>query len=170
MGITIHYQGRIAPKMKAREVWIYASLISKEKGWKCTELSESEGTAILPQNDGDGITYTGKLASFVIEPHEHCEPLAFQITQDGYFHNWCKTQFAPMEIHQGVVDFFRQMKKKFGELVIQDEGGFWESNDAQALEDRIIKCFMEIQNSKDEDPTYYGPVKSEDGRITDLMK
>jgi hypothetical protein len=170
MGITIHFQGRVSPKVKTREVWIYASLIAKEKNWDCTELSESEGTFTLSQLDDEPIAYTGKLSSFTIEPHEHCEPLIFQITQDGYFHNWCKTQFAPLEIHMGIVAFFHDMKKKFSELIIQDEGGYWESGDAEALEQRIIKCFLEMQKTKDEDPEYYGPTKSEDGRITDLVK
>lgn len=170
MGISIHYQGRVSPSVKTREVWIYASLICKEKGWSITDMVETDGPAILEQQDGEEISYTGKLCTFAIGLHEHCEPLLFQITHEGYFRNWCKTQFAPLEIHKDVVDFFHQMKKKFSELIIQDEGGFWESNDAEALEARIIKCFMEMQNTKDEDPDLYGPVKSENGRITDLMK
>jgi hypothetical protein len=170
MGITIHYQGRVAPKVKNREIWIYASLICKEKQWPISDMAETEGPAILSQIDGEEIAYDGKLVTFEIQPHEHCEPLLFQITSEGYFRNWCKTQFAPVEIHMGIVDLFHQMKKKFGELVIQDEGGYWESNDAEALEERIITCFLEMQKTKDEDAGYYGPVKSEDGRITDLMK
>jgi hypothetical protein len=70
----------------------------------------------------------------------------------------------------GVVDLFEQCRKKLSELVIQDEGGYWESRNAEALEDRITKCFLEMKKSMDEDPSYYGPVKSEDGRITDLVK
>ena len=169
MGITIHYRGRVNPKLKIKEFYIFASLISKEKGWPITEMMDSDGPAMLAHPDGD-IPYNGKLTMFIIEPHENCEPLAFQITADGYFKNWVKTQFAPLEIHQGVVDFFDQMKIKCSELVIQDESGFWELRDAKVLEDRIVKCYLEIQNSKDEDPEYYGPVKSETGRITDLLK
>ncbi|MDB5105057.1 MAG: hypothetical protein JWP91_2746 [Fibrobacteres bacterium] len=170
MGITLHFHGRIAPKIKPREVWIYATLIGKEKGWPVTDLIETNGTAVLQQHDGEEISYTGKLFSFTMEPHEHCEPVIFQITEEGYFKNWCKTQFAPPEIHIGLVDFFQQMKIKFCELVIQDEGGFWELRDPEVLEERIVKCFLEMQASKDEDPEYYGPVKIEGGRITDLMK
>jgi hypothetical protein len=169
VGITIHYRGRLGPKVRAKEAYILASLICKEKGWEITGLAETEGEALLAHPDGE-IPYSGKLATFAINPHEHCEPLTFQITADGYFKNWCKTQFAPMEIHMGVADFFSQLRIKFGELVIQDEGGYWETRDAKALEDRIIKCFLEMQKTKDEDPEYYGPVKSEDGRITDLVK
>ncbi len=169
MGITIHYRGRVSPKVKTKEFHIYAGLICKEKKWKITDLSETEGDAVLDHPDGE-IPYQGKLSTFVITPHEHCDPVTFQITGDGYFKNWCKTQFAPLEVHVGLVDLFRQVKIKLSELVIQDEGGFWESNNAEALEERIIKCFMEIQKSKEDDPEYYGPVKSENGRITDLMK
>jgi hypothetical protein len=169
MGITIHYHGKLGPKVKAKEAYIMASLISKEKGWECSGLAETDGPALLASPDGES-PYDGKLSTFAINPHEHCEPLTFQITEEGYFKNWCKTQFAPLEIHKGIVDFFVQLRIKFGELVIQDEGGYWETRDEKALEERIIKCFMEMQSTKEEDPEYYGPVKSEDGRITDLVK
>jgi hypothetical protein len=169
MGITIHYHGRLGQKVRPKEAYILASLISKEKGWEITGLAETEGAALLEHPDGES-AYDGKLNTFAITPHEHCERLTFQITEDGYFKNWCKTQFAPLEIHMGIVDLFSQLKIKFGELVIQDEGAYWETRDAKVLEERIVKCFMEMQNSKDEDPELYGPVKSPDGRITDLVK
>ncbi|HKP94856.1 MAG TPA: hypothetical protein VJ385_03765 [Fibrobacteria bacterium] len=169
MGITIHYHGRVNPKLKVKEFYIYAALICKEKKWAVTDLVETEGAQLLDHPE-EAIPYNGKLSTFTIRPHEHCEPLLFQITQEGYFKNWCKSQFAPLEVHMGIVDMFDQVKIKLSELVIQDEGGYWESRNAEALEERIVKCFMEIQNSKEEDPDYYGPVKSEDGRITDLMK
>jgi hypothetical protein len=169
MGITIHYRGRVNPKIRMKEFYILTSLICKEKGWAITGMDETDGPAMLVQKDGE-IPYTGKLVSFTIETHENCEPLQFQITSEGYFNNWCKTQFAPPEVHIGIVDLFAQVKIKLSELVIQDEGGFWESRDRDALEDRMIKCYLEIQKSKEEDPDYYGPVKSENGRITDLMR
>ncbi|MDB5051546.1 MAG: hypothetical protein JWO30_4617 [Fibrobacteres bacterium] len=169
MGITIHYRGRVNPKLRIKEFYIYAGLICKEKDWFITDLTETDGAHVLIHPDGE-IPYNGKLSSFIIEPHEHCEPLHFQITHDGYFKNWCKTQFAPIEVHMGVVDLFSQVKIKLSEMVIQDEGGFWEMRNADELEERMVKCFLEIQKQKDEDATYYGPVKSENGRITDLMK
>jgi hypothetical protein len=169
MGITIHYRGRLGPKVRPKELYILASLICKEKGWEITGLAETDGAALL-QHPEEEIPYNGKLATFAIHPHENCEPLTFQITADGYFKNWCKTQFAPLEVHMGIVDLFNQVRIKFGELVIQDEGGYWETRDAKALEDRIVDCYLEMQKTKDGDPEYYGPVKSEDGRITDLVK
>jgi hypothetical protein len=169
MGITIHYHGRVNPKVRTKEFYLFAGFVCKEKGWAVSDLIETDGKAMLPHPDGD-IPYTGKLSTFRIDPHEHCEPITFQITAEGYFKNWCKTQFAPLEIHMGIVDLFSQCKIKFSELVIQDEGGYWETRDAEALEERIVKCFLEMRKTMDEDPDYHGPVKSEDGRITDLVK
>jgi hypothetical protein len=169
MGITIHYRGRVNPKLKIREFYILAGLFCKEKGWEITDLVETVGGALLDQPDG-GIPYEGRLYSFAITIHENCEPLAFQITSEGYFKNWCKTQFAPPEVHRGIVELFDQVRIKLSELVIQDEGGYWETRDAQALEARIVKCFMEMHKTQEEDPEYYGPVKDEKGRITDLVK
>lgn len=169
MGITIHYRGRVNPKLKIREFYIYSKLICDEKKWAISGMFETEGLAKLVQMDGE-IPYEGKLASFTIETHENCEPVQFQITSEGYFNNWCKTQFAPIEVHIGLVDYFAQVKIKLSELVIQDEGGFWESRDKEALEDRIVACYLEMQKSKDDDSGYYGPVKSDNGRITDLVK
>jgi hypothetical protein len=169
MGITIHYRGRVNPKLKIKEFYIYCKLICDEKKWSISSMEETSGPALLIQMDGE-IPYDGKLVSFAIDAHENCEPVQFQITSEGYFNNWCKTQFAPLEIHMGIVDMFAQVKIKLAELVIRDEGGYWETRDAGALEERIVDCYLEIQKSKDEDPEYYGPVKSENGRITDLLK
>ena len=82
MGITIHYRGKLGQKVKARELYIFASLICKEKGWEISGFAETEGEAMLEHPDGE-IPYTGKLSTFAIRPHEHCEPLTFQITADG---------------------------------------------------------------------------------------
>ena len=169
MGITIHYHGRMNPKVRVREFYILASLICKEKGWDITGLAETDGTAMLQDPDGE-TPYAGILHTFAINPHEHCEPLTFQITAEGYFKNWCKTQFAPLEVHMGIVDMFNQVKIKFSELVIRDEGGYWETRDAKELENRIVQCFLKMQETKENDPEYYGPVKNQEGRITDLVK
>ena len=97
MGITIHYHGRVNPKVRTKEFYLFAGFVCKEKGWAVSDLIETDGKAMLPHPDGD-IPYTGKLSTFRIDPHEHCEPITFQITAEGYFKNWCKTQFAPLEI------------------------------------------------------------------------
>lgn len=169
MGITIHFRGRLGQKVKPKDFYLLAGLVAKEKGWQTSDMYESDGPAML-QHPEEDIPYTGKLTTFIIEPHEHCDPLTFQITAEGYFRNWCKTQFAPFEIHMGIVDLFQQVRIKFGELVIQDQGGYWELRDPKVLEERVIKCYEEMEKAKEEDPDYYGPIKNKNGRIIDLVK
>ncbi|MDQ3001922.1 MAG: hypothetical protein M3Y08_11765 [Fibrobacterota bacterium] len=169
MGITIHYRGRVHPKTPVKQFYILTQLICNEKKWTTTGMAETDGPAILVHLDEE-IPYNGKLTTFSVKTHENCEPLLFQITHEGYFRNWCKTQFAPIEIHKGIVDLFEQVKIKLVELVIEDDGGFWETRDSEVLEERILNCYLAIQKAKEEDPEYYGPIKGEDGRIVDLLK
>jgi hypothetical protein len=154
MGVTIHYQGRVNQKIRLKEFHILSSLICKEHGWEISDMTETEQKGSL----------------FVINPHENCEPLIFRITPEGNFSDHCKTQFAPIEVHKGIVSLFDQVRIKLSQLIIQDEGGYWETRDEEFLQDKIMDCYLAIQKTKEEDPETYGPVKTEDGRIVDLMK
>ena len=69
-----------------------------------------------------------------------------------------------------MVDLFDNLKKRLGELVIEDEGHYWELRSRERLERQIMSCYEEILKAKEEDPAYYGPVKGDDGRITDLAR
>jgi hypothetical protein len=154
MGITIHFQGRMNPKIKTKEFYILTSLICKENKWEVTDLQETEQKGLI----------------FVVTSHENCELLIFRITPEGYFSDHCKTQFAPIEVHMGIIKLFDQVRIKFSELIIKDEGGYWESRDQTVLQERIDDCYIAMQKEKEADPEYYGPVKNEEGRIVDLVK
>ncbi len=154
MGVTIHFRGKMNPKIRVKELYILSSLICKEYGWEITEMVETEQKGQV----------------FVITPHENCELLIFRITPEGFFSDRCKTQFAPLEVHKGVISLFDQLKIKLSELIIQDEGGYWETRNEDHLLEQITNCYLAIQKEKEEDPDAYGPVKTEDGRITDLVK
>ena len=148
MGITIHYRGRLSPKVKRKEFFAYAKVLCAEHKWKI-EGEESE---------------------FHILPHENCELLNFRLAGDGSFQDTCKTQFATIEIHIRIVDFFSNLKLKLTELVIRDEGEYWELRNKERLARQLGNCFDEIRKTMDENPDYYGPVRSDDGRIVDLVK
>jgi hypothetical protein len=48
-----------------------------------------------------------------------------------------KTQFAPAEVHAGIVKLLRHLKKKyFPDLEVSDEGGYWETGDLDALREK----------------------------------
>lgn len=154
MGISIHYQGRVNQKIRLKEFHIFSSLICKEFGWEISDMTETDE----------------KWSIFEIQPHENCEPLIFRITPEGNFSDHCKTQFAPIEIHKGIVSFFDQVKIKLSQLIIQDEAGYWEMRNEELLQDKLLDCYLAIQKTKEEDSEAYGPVKMEDGRIVDLMR
>ena len=154
MGVTIHYRGKLGPKVKIKTLYLLAGMISKEQQWKITDLVETEKQESL----------------FIIYPHVNCEPLIFQINAEGNFSDQCKTQFAPVEIHKGIISLFDQIKNKFSELVIVDEGGYWETRDVVFLLEQIMNCNLAIEQAKQEDSSYHGPAKTDDGRIVDLMR
>ena len=154
MGVTIHFRGRMNPKIKTKELYIYSSLICRELKWWISDYEETEQGGHL----------------FEIRPHENCEPLIFRLNPEGHFGDHCKTQFAPTEVHMGIVSLFDQLKIKLSELVIRDEGQYWETRKEKVLDENIQTCYLAIEKTKEEDPEFYGPVKSEDGRIADLVK
>jgi len=154
MGVTIHFRGKLNPKIRVREFYILTSLICKEYGWDITEIKETA-------QKGNG---------FKITPHENCEPLFFNLNPEGLFSDRCKTQFAPMDIHKKIVSLFDQVKIKLSELIIQDEGGYWETRKDEHLQKQIENCFIFMQKEKDENPDFYGPIKTDDERIVDLTR
>lgn len=169
MGVTLHYRGRLSPKEKPRNFYILAKIVAQEKGWTISDFEEGQGSLDFRKMPGKG-AYRGPVQSFVIKAHENCEPIHFRIAEGGRFEERCKTQFAPVEVHIGLVDLLDRLKIRLAELTVEDEGHYWELRDKDRLEANLYRCFEEIVRMKEEDPSYYGPVKEEDGRITDLVK
>src|SRR5687768_9627818 len=118
MGITIHYRGKVSPKVKLKEFFAYSKVLSDERKWKI-EGQEDE---------------------FHILPHDNCELLNFRIAGDGTFQDTCKTQFAPIETHIQIVDFLTSLKLKLSELVVRDEGEYWELRKKERLALQIESC------------------------------
>lgn len=169
MGITIHYQGRLNPRVKIKEFHGLTKVLCLENRWTITDLEETTGK-LQWSVQGASMPYEGKINEFIILPHNHCEPLNFQIGGNGFFQDRCKTQFAPVEIHVQIVRFFEDLKVKLVEMLIKDEGGYWETRDLARLKHNLDTCFSAIEKTRQESPDYYGPVRLEDGRIADLQK
>jgi hypothetical protein len=169
MGITLHYRGRLSAKEKPRVVYHLAKVFCDARKWPISDLVEQEDVLEFRRTPGMK-EYRGPVSTFVVQPHENCEPFRLAFTREGRFEDHCKTQFAPLEVHQGLVGLLEDLKGRMAEMVVEDEGHYWESRDADRLEANIIRCFEEILKAKEEDPSYYGPVKEDDGRITDLVR
>ena len=153
MGVTIRYQGRLGPKAKSKDLYILARIHCEKLKWGMTPF-ESEGGTVF----------------FAVHPHANCELVSFRIGADGRFRDSCKTQFAPLEVDVGVVELLEAFKSRLAELVVEDDGAYWETRNRQTLQRRIDDCYLAIEKAKREDPAYHGPVRTEDGRIADLLK
>ena len=133
MGITINLQGRLRdPRLVdelAEEVAEYAEAL----GWK---------HAIIPGAPLKGVTIT---------PHEDCASLMLLFDAGGVLRHpvmlgtehdtsvFVKTQFAPPEAHIALCALLRYLKDKYFQILdVNDEGGYWESNDRELLEARLL--------------------------------
>lgn len=168
MGVTLHFRGRLKPKETARNLYILAKLEADGRKWSISPFTE--GRAKLEFRKSPMKSYEGPVSSFTIMPHENCEPFHITLTKDGYFEDRCKTQFAPLEVHVGLVEILDAFKSRLADLVVEDEGLYYEGRNKEKLEQRVYECFEDILRTKEEDPSYYGPVKDDEGRITDLVK
>lgn len=140
MGITIHYQGKIND----------VSLISKVTG-ELTDISD-ELEMEYHLIDDSKLNIKGIL----INPHKDCELLSFlfdlstgilkdkiilsfdDMGDDHYKYNHTKTQFAPINVHITIIKLLKYLKDKYiSDLVVTDEGEYWDTEDAELLQSKF---------------------------------
>lgn len=141
MGVTIHYYGKLNKPELADEICNELIDISKELNWTITKI------------DGDSYLKKG----VIIGPHPNAEPLPLVFDNGGVLKNpftveynrnnkkqlddsyhSIKTQFAPIEIHVGVIKLLKYLKKKYlNNLTVHDEGSYWETENVKILEEKI---------------------------------
>lgn len=121
MGVTIHYRGRLKSPEERASFCKEAAGLAKSLGWSVTRVS-------------DGL---------ILGPHPECDPLFFVFHPDGAMHGvfadeewaFCKTQFAPVEVHIAIVRLLKHLKPRFfQELEVVDDGQYWETGDRNRLE------------------------------------
>ena len=109
------------------------------------------------------------LKVIVLKPHADCEPLSFEFGEDLFFGNSVKTQFAPPEVHVGIINLLKSLQPFLKELHVFDEGEFWETQDISLLEEIQENCWTLLQEKLEENPSLKGPVRLKSGRIADLI-
>jgi hypothetical protein len=136
MGVTIHYGGQL--RSGDRMAKLQSIALRWAKKWKCEvdEVDEPEFEYFRVRNDTLE-EYKGAIKGFVLRPHPEAESLSILIANDGYLYHFCKTQFAPPEVHIDVISFLRDIEPHFTEFKVQDDGGYWDSSDRELLERRL---------------------------------
>jgi len=113
--------------------------------------------------------YDGPTSGIEILPHERCDPLRLEFDVDLYVQEYTKTQFAGPGVHREVVALLRELAPHFAMLQVDDEGEYWDTNDAALLTKHIETCNRALADELREHPGAQGPVQIAVGRWVDII-
>lgn len=162
MGISIQYRGSIND---ARSIYAFIREVAdivETMNWDYDILDQkwrTIPTAHFEHDSDEGVKIVGNtcLKGIQFIPHPKCEPVWLFFTSAGNlstpFHValdaedlyperkvWITTltHYAGPEVHIAILKLFRHLKNTYiSDLEVHDEGGYWETNDRDALENKI---------------------------------
>ncbi len=165
MGVSIHYRGKLQNLDTIHALIEEVRDIAAVMGWKYKWMDDDwqqPPSAHLESAREAGIQIVGNcgLKGIQFAPSPHCEYVwlyfnakgiltsPFRVALDaeeGYpmQEHWLatKTQNAGVEAHIAIVKLLRYLKSKYiPDLQVEDEGNYWDGNDAQKLQE----CFDTI--------------------------
>jgi hypothetical protein len=133
MGVTIHFEGRLKTVTDLDKVVHLGLEFAKRKSSEVIKLDSNDKLLKRVKYDKDW-DYRGEVKGIQFQPHESSDPLVLEFDRDLYIQEYCKTQFAGISTHIEIVPFLREIESYFDNLIIVDEGEFWETNDIKVLE------------------------------------
>jgi hypothetical protein len=169
MGVTIHFEGALSSEESYDSVMAIATKMAEENGWEHAWIQEENKLLSRVKDEADW-DYEGPVKGVQIQPDANTDPLILEFDENLYVQEYCKTQFADIEVHIRVVELLRQIEPYFVNLSVIDEGEYWESSDINRLQELIDDCFDLIEQAKKENPKLDGPFRYGNGRIIDLME
>lgn len=173
MGVCINYSGKLKSVKKIYQFIEEIEDIAKIMDWKYTILDEDWTKECDVKFVNDPVTKeleivgNAYLKGIIITP-PNCESMQFlfdnkgnltdfvQIAMQNSFKKhkppkqWTKTQFAGAEIHITLIKLLKYLKKTYiPNLSVYDEGGYWETENREELENNmgIINTGIEIITS-----------------------
>lgn len=157
MGLSIHYTGTIKDKTLLPQLAAEMKDICESLGWDYHYFDPGEEDTL------EGVYFS---------PPE-CEPLFLtfnkegrllspisQITRDMLLQNGLdpeliftistKTQYAGIDVHIALIRLFRYLKEKyFSDFEMNDEGGYWESDERELLEQQFTRYETAMASMKE---------------------
>ncbi len=168
MGVTIHFEGKLKQTKSIDKVIEIVREFAKQNNMQYSEFTE-DNILLKRVKDEKNWDYYSSTIGIEIQPHENTDPLRFEFDKDGYIQDYCKTQFADIEIHVKVINLLKQVEPFFDNLIVLDEGEYWDTNDIELLDELFEDCFVAIENAKQGNTKLTGPYRIQ-GRIIDLME
>ena len=132
MGLCIHIKGQLHSTDLLSELGTVFARYSSLPDVKVQPVDDQEGELGRYLNN-ELMDTTGPLKGFIIGIHPSCEPLFFVFDTRGRMACSCKTQFAPLDAHKGIVHLLEEVQPFFAELHVQDEGAYWGTHDEVEL-------------------------------------
>jgi len=168
VGVTIHFEGGLRDEGAFRRAIELARQFGIGRGWPSQPIDESR-VELQRVRDEQPWDYVGPTRGIVLQPHENSEPLRLEFDSDLYLQEYCKTQFAPCDVHIEIIELLRQLEPEFALFLLDDEGEYWPSGDRAVLERHRDACFRALDEHLASDSNLAGPVRLPSGRILDLV-
>ncbi len=169
MGVTIHFEGQLKSDKDFDSVMTKAKTFAQTNEMPYETFSEplKKLDRVKDEQDWD---YEGPTKGIKIQPDPNSDPLWLEFDKDNYIQEYCKTQFAGIDIHIKIVSLLREIQQHFNELLVTDEGEYWDTKDNAQLQNSLDSYFDAAEKAKAENAKLNGPFRLEDGRIIDLME
>jgi hypothetical protein len=168
MGVTIHFEGKLEPEAGFLKVMDIIKQFAISVGLPFTEF-EVENKLLERVRDERAWDYNGPTKGICLQPDGNTDPLNLEFDRDPYIQEYCKTQFADIDVHILIIDLLRQIECYFERLTVEDEGEYWATNDKALLQKHLDTCFKAIEDAKKNDRSLTGPYRISEGRIVDLI-
>jgi hypothetical protein len=168
MGVTIHFEGQLKSEQDFDKVNAKAIDFAKINGYEYFLINETYKRLDRVQNELDW-DYEGPTKGVQIQIDQSIDPFILEFDKDLYIQEYCKTQFADIDVHLTIINFLRDIEKYFQRLMVNDEGEYWETNDIRILQEHIDNCNRVMEEQKTKNPKMNGPYRMSNGRIFDLL-
>lgn len=169
MGVTIHFEGKARSTEDIKQIISIVQDFSISRNLPYYIIDEKKQT-LSRVIDGTVVNYEGHVKGVNIEPHYNSERFRLEFGEDLQMSDYCKTQFAPIEVHIAIVELLESIKPYFSVLNIMDEGGYWGTNDLSTLQKERDFVNEEIIKIKNNAENIKGPVRLSNGRIADYIQ
>ena len=168
MGVTIHFEGQLISEQEFNLVMTKAKDFAQRNNMQYNLMSDASKRLIRIKDEKDW-NYDGPTKGIAIQPDINCDPLILEFDAEHYIQEYCKTQFAGIEVQLKIISFLKEIKSHFSTLTVIDEGQYWESEDELLLQKHFDYYFIAAEKAVIENPRLSGPFRLQDGRLIDLM-
>ena len=169
MGVTIHFKGRLSSSNNYDKVISISKKFAELNHWEYFIFQEDNKLLERVKDEKDW-NYEGSTKGIQLQPDSNSDPFILEFDENLYLQEFCKTQFADLNIHILIVDLLKRIEPYFENLVVEDEGEYWETSDVKLLEKHIDNSNRASDDMKRENNKMNGPFRLKNGRIIDLIE